>query len=76
MKWITENGEKLIDSEGKILNYKNKINNLETINLYGKAANINIKTLKEDFLDKNEKFLEGFINRQNEKINDKSDLFE
>ena len=53
MKWITENGEKLIDSEGKILNYKNKINNLETINLYGKAANINIKTLKEDFLDKN-----------------------
>ena len=53
MKWITENGEKLIDSEGKILNYKNKINNLETINLYGKAANINIKTLKEDFLEKN-----------------------
>ena len=30
----------------------------------------------EDFLDKNEKFLEGFINRQNEKINDKLDLFE
>ncbi len=53
MKWITENGETLIDSEGKILNYTNKINNLETINLYGKAANINIKTLKEDFLNKN-----------------------
>ena len=29
----------------------------------------------EDFLDKNEKFLEGFINRRNEKINDKLDLF-
>ena len=30
----------------------------------------------EDFLDKNEKFLEGFINRRNEKINNKLDLFE
>ena len=52
MKWITENDEKLIDSEGKILNYTNNINNLETIDLYGKAANTNIKTLKENFLDK------------------------
>ena len=49
MKWITENDEKLIDSEGKILNYTNNINNLETIDLYGKAANTNIKTLKENF---------------------------
>ena len=32
--------------------------------------------LLSNYLDKNEKFLEGFINRQNEKINDKLDLFE
>ena len=29
----------------------------------------------ESFLEENEKFLEGFINRENEKINNKLDLF-
>ena len=29
----------------------------------------------ENFLEENEKFLEGFVNRENEKIKSKSDLF-